>query len=141
VTCSAWRQVTTIIAAATYTGMSPDQPPSPPPAKPKLSSEERRIRQADRLKCIRLRMAIGKELDDRDITTPTAIGQALGMPAAGPPQSWGSRGDGRLRVRAISGLKALLGAGTRDAGAVGTVDLPQLTPNFAAVPGPYSPHR
>ena len=27
-------------------------------------------------------MAIGRELDDRGITTPAAIGEALGMPAA-----------------------------------------------------------
>jgi hypothetical protein len=59
----------------------PDPPP-PPPAKPKLSAEERRIRQEDRLKSIRLRMAIGHELDDRSITTPAEIGAALGMPAA-----------------------------------------------------------
>ena len=31
---------------------------------------------------IRLRMAIGRALDDREITTPAAIGEALGMPAA-----------------------------------------------------------
>ena len=48
----------------------PDQPPPSPPAKPKLSAEERRARQEDRLKTIRLRMAIGRELDDRGITTP-----------------------------------------------------------------------
>jgi len=59
----------------------PDPPP-PPPAKPKLSAEERRIRQEDRLKSIRLRMAIGHELDDRSITTPAEIGAALEMPAA-----------------------------------------------------------
>jgi len=47
-----------------------------------MSAEERRIRQADRLKSISLRMAIGHELDARDITTPAAIGEALGMPAA-----------------------------------------------------------
>jgi hypothetical protein len=72
--------VTTVTAATTLRGMSlpPDQPPSP---KPKLSSEEYRARQADRLKCIRLRMAIGHELDERGITAPAAIGQALGMPA------------------------------------------------------------
>ena len=67
---------------ATYRpGMTlpPDQPPSP---KPKLSAEARRARQADQLKCIRLRMAIGRELDDRDITTPAAIGEALGMSAS-----------------------------------------------------------
>ena len=47
-----------------------------------MSAEERRIRQADRLKSISLRMAIGHELDDRGITTPAEIGAALGMPAA-----------------------------------------------------------
>jgi hypothetical protein len=47
-----------------------------------MSAEERRIRQEDRLASIRLRMAIGHELDNRDITTPAAIGDALGMPAA-----------------------------------------------------------
>jgi hypothetical protein len=59
--------------------LPPDQPP---PAKPKLTPEERRVRQADRLITIRLRVLIGQELDDRDITTPAAIGAALGMPAA-----------------------------------------------------------
>ena len=47
-----------------------------------MSAEERRLRQEDRLASIRLRMAIHHELDDRDITTPAAIGHALGMPAA-----------------------------------------------------------
>jgi hypothetical protein len=60
--------------------LPPDQ--SPPPAKPKMSAEERRARQADRLTTIRLRMAIVRELEDRGITTPAAIGAALGMPAA-----------------------------------------------------------
>ena len=61
----------------------PDQPPpSLPFAKPKLTSEERRARQADRLITIRLRMAIGRQLEERGITTPAAIGVALGMPAA-----------------------------------------------------------
>ena len=41
-----------------------------------------RIRQADRLTTIRLRMLIGRELEDRGIITPAAIGKALGMPAA-----------------------------------------------------------
>ena len=60
----------------------PDEPPPPPlPAKPKLTPEERRARQADRLKTIRLRMAIWQALDDRGITDPAAIGVALGMPA------------------------------------------------------------
>jgi hypothetical protein len=53
-----------------------------PPAKPKLSPEERRRRDADRLKSLRLRMAISRELDERGITTPNEIGAALGMPPA-----------------------------------------------------------
>src|SRR3954470_15840849 len=60
--------------------LPPDQPP--PPAKPKLTPEERRARQADRLTTIRLRMLIFRELEDRGITTLGAIGEALGMPAA-----------------------------------------------------------
>jgi hypothetical protein len=60
----------------------PHQPPPSTPAKPKLTPEERRVRQADRLTTIRLRMLIGRELDERGITTPAAIGEALGMPAA-----------------------------------------------------------
>jgi len=47
-----------------------------------MSVEERRRRHEDRLKIIRLRMAIGRELDERGITTPAEIGVALGMPAA-----------------------------------------------------------
>jgi hypothetical protein len=60
--------------------LSPDQP-QPLPEKPKLSTEERRARQADRLKIIRLRMAIRSELDERGITTPAAISAALGVSA------------------------------------------------------------
>ena len=58
----------------------PDQPPpASPPPKPKLTPEERRARYTDRLTTIRLRMLIFRELDERDITTPVAIGEALGM--------------------------------------------------------------
>ena len=61
----------------------PDQPPPASlPEKPKISAEERRLRQEDRLKTIRLRMLSGRELDDRGITTPVDIGAALDMPAA-----------------------------------------------------------
>src|SRR3954451_13141434 len=49
------------------------------PTKPKLTSAERRQRHEDRIACIRLRMAIGRELDERGITDPRAIGKALGM--------------------------------------------------------------
>ena len=57
-------------------------PPLSPPAKPKLSPAERRARMDDRLTTLRLRVTIGRELDDRGITTPAGIGAALGMPAA-----------------------------------------------------------
>ena len=77
--------MTPTAAATTSHGMSlpPDQPPpSSLPEKPKMSAEDRRIRQEDRLTTIRLRMAIGRELDERGITTPAAIGAALGMQPA-----------------------------------------------------------
>ncbi|MFC7478237.1 hypothetical protein ACFQS7_28105 [Dankookia sp. GCM10030260] len=64
------------IATAHYAGMSL------PPDQPKPSTADRRARQADRLTTIRLRMAIGRKLEERSITTPAAIGEALGMPAA-----------------------------------------------------------
>jgi hypothetical protein len=65
--------------ATTSHGMklAPDQPS---PTKPKLTPEERRAREADRLTTICLPMAIGRKLEERDITTPAAIGAALGMP-------------------------------------------------------------
>lgn len=59
-----------------------DQPLPSTTAKPKLTLEERRRRQADRLATICLRMLIGRELEDRGVTTPAAIGEALGMAAA-----------------------------------------------------------
>jgi hypothetical protein len=52
-----------------------------PPMKPKLSSPEQRARREERLAALRLRMAIGRELDDKGITDPAEIGAALGMPA------------------------------------------------------------
>jgi hypothetical protein len=61
----------------------PDLPPVPSlPEKPKMSAAERRLRREDRLKTIRLRMAIWHELDECGIITPAEIGVALGMPAA-----------------------------------------------------------
>src|SRR5215211_5768351 len=60
----------------------PEDTPPPPPAKPKLSVQERRCRWEERLAALRLRMAIGRELDERGIAEPAAVGAALGMPAA-----------------------------------------------------------
>jgi hypothetical protein len=53
----------------------------PPPAKPKLSAATRRAQAEERLKIIRLRMLISRALSDRGLTTPAAIGAALGIPA------------------------------------------------------------
>ena len=52
-----------------------------PPAKPKLSAQEQRLRREDRLAALRLRMAIGRELEERGVTDPAAIGAALGLSA------------------------------------------------------------
>ena len=50
---------------------------------PKISADERRARLAERLQTIRLRVMIGRVLEDRGLTTPAAIGEALGLaPAA-----------------------------------------------------------
>jgi hypothetical protein len=45
-----------------------------------MTTDERVGRQADRLTTIRLRMMIWQALEDRGITTPAEIGEALGMP-------------------------------------------------------------
>ena len=50
-------------------------------ARPKISLSERRLRTADRVKTIRLKMAIGRDLDDRGIT-PATLANALKMPLA-----------------------------------------------------------
>ena len=50
------------------------------PDQPRLTVEERSARQVDRLISIRLRRAVGRELDKRGITTPAAMGEALGIP-------------------------------------------------------------
>lgn len=70
------------VAASDIRGMSLQPSDQMPPAKPKITSDERRRRTADQLKTIRLRMAIGRELDDRGVTTPAGIGAALGVPPA-----------------------------------------------------------
>jgi hypothetical protein len=41
--------------------------PPQPPVKPKLSAQEQRRRREDRLAALRLRMAIGRELEERGI--------------------------------------------------------------------------
>jgi hypothetical protein len=84
-----------------YSSMNllPDQPP---PATPKMSAEERRLRHEDRLKTIRLRMLIFQELDQRDISThaPRAAYRATTgsvfdltgvLWSAGKDKQWGGR--------------------------------------------------
>ena len=60
----------------------PDLPLPASPAKPRLTVEERRTRQAEQLMKIRYRVEIGRQLEDQAHTTPAAIGAALGMPPA-----------------------------------------------------------
>ena len=51
-----------------------------------MSAEDRRLRHEDRLKTIRLRMLIGRELENRGITKLADIGAVLGMSAAEAPR-------------------------------------------------------
>ncbi len=60
--------------------MPEDMPPQPP-ARPKLSAQERRRRRKERLAALRLRVAIDRALEERGITGPAAIDAALGLPA------------------------------------------------------------
>jgi hypothetical protein len=59
--------------------LPPDQPAA---TKPKKIARSRLARQAERPTIIRLRLAIWRELAERGITTPAAIGAALGVPPA-----------------------------------------------------------
>ena len=53
-----------------------------PPPKPRLSSAARRARDADRLAALRLRMAIGRELEERGIEAAAeAVAAILGISA------------------------------------------------------------
>jgi hypothetical protein len=55
--------------------------PSDQPTKSKITAGSRRARRADRLATIRLRAMIWRTLNERDITMPSAIASAVGMPA------------------------------------------------------------
>ena len=50
-----------------------------PSTGPKLPGAEIQARKADRLRAIRLRIAIYRELDERGTATPAEIGAALGL--------------------------------------------------------------
>jgi len=52
------------------------------PVKPQPSAAERRARKADQLQAIRLKMAIGRKLDEQGVISPAAIGDALSLLAA-----------------------------------------------------------
>jgi len=87
----------------------PNQLPPPlPSAKPKISAEERHRPHVDCIKTIRLRMAIGQELDDRSINDLAEIGAALGMPAAEEVSLRASSlfGMGGMRVPSLPGQLA-----------------------------------
>ncbi len=111
--------------------MATEDVPPPPATKPKLSAQERRARHEDRLAALRLRMAIGRELDERGIADPAAIGAVLGLPAAEAAKlltrhQW-REGDvallaaaaARLGVPAQGALKAEAGDDGSDTGGQG----------------------
>ena len=86
--------------------MADQDTPSP---KPKLSAVERRARNTDRLAALRLRMAIGRELDERGITDhAAAVGAAIGIPANEAAKLLNRRqwreGDVRFLETAAAGL-------------------------------------
>ena len=85
----------------------------PIPPKPKLTSAEQRQRREDRIACIRLRMAIGQELDNRGITTPDAIGEVLGMPAPEAVKLLSGRQWREGDVAALQATAARLGLSVR----------------------------
>ncbi len=85
------------------------------PMKPKLTAEERRQRDADRLQTIRLRMLIGRVLLDRGITTPADIGTALGMPAAEATKLLTGKHWRAGAVAQLEAAAARLGVQVRDA--------------------------
>src|SRR3954471_13009693 len=91
----------------------------PPPARPKLTAAEQRQRREDRIACIRLRMAIGQELDERGITTPEAIGEALGMPAHQATKLLNGRQWREGTVAALQAAAARLGLHVPDQGSPG----------------------
>src|ERR687892_2723964 len=95
--------------------------PPQPLVKPKLSAQEQRRRREDRLAALRLRMAIGRALEERGIADPAAIGAALGLPAAEATKlltrhQW-REGDVALLTAAAARLGLPAGAApTRDRG-------------------------
>ena len=85
----------------------------PPPAKPKLTAAEQRQRREDRITTIRLRMAIGHELDARGITTPAAIGLTLGISATEAQRLLTRRQWREGDVAALQAAAARLGLSVR----------------------------
>jgi hypothetical protein len=55
---------------------------TPAADKPKPSTQDQRRRREDRLAALRLRMMIGRALEDRGVVDAVAISAALGMPPA-----------------------------------------------------------
>ena len=75
--------------------------------KPKPTAEELRARREEKLAMIRLRVLIAQTLDERAITTPVGIADALGM---APGEAVGLL---RRKLRREGDLEALRAAATR----------------------------
>lgn len=77
-----------------------------------MTAEERRVRQADQLEMIRLRMMIRQALDNHGITTPAGIGAAVGLPGSDAlkmlsRRQW--RGGDRAQLEAMAARLGLEG--------------------------------
>ena len=83
------------------------------PDKLKLTSADQRQRREDRITTIRLRMAIGQELDDLGIIAPAEIGEALGMSASEATKLLTRRQWREGDVAALQAAAARLGLSVR----------------------------
>ena len=72
--------------------------------KPKPTAEELRARREEKLAMIRLRVLIGQALDDRGITTPAGIADALGM---APGEATGLLSRKQRREGDLEALRAM----------------------------------
>ena len=76
------KRMTPLAVRPTCRSMShPPDDPRPLP-RPKITPEERRAREADRLATIRLRLAITRALEERGIPITAAIAEVLGVSPA-----------------------------------------------------------
>lgn len=82
----------------------------------KITHADRQRRHEDRIVTIRLRMAIGRELEGRGITTSAAISEALGMPANEATKLLTAKRKREGDVELLQAVAARLGVVVADGG-------------------------